>query len=220
MTHRRITEQDEFLLNRLIDGDLTEGQAAELRARMELEPELRTAFRRLERLGSLLSARRADRPAVDWGAFHRQVMARVERESRPAVPLVFKLRRYLGVAVPLAAAAAIVLVVWLSQRGSSPARPGLGPDTVAEYPTPPAPGPTGTDDQSVLVVRFARLCADAENETIVVAYARSEELQKEYQGRDDLASKQESSGALVAADRLPQPAIPRAVLAAAIAAQF
>lgn len=219
MTHRRITEQDEFLLNRLIDGDLTEGQAAELRARMEREPELRKAFRRLERLESLLSARRADRPAVDWGAFHRQVMARVERESRPALPLVFKLRRYLGVAVPLAAAAAIVLVVWLTQRGSSPARPGLGPDTVAVSPTPPAPGPTGTDE-SVLVVRFARLSADAESETIVVAYARSEELQKEYQGRDDLASKQESSGALVAADRLPQPAIPRAVLAAAIAAQF
>lgn len=62
----RITQHDEYLLSRLVDGDLPGDEAESLRGRMEREPDLRAAFQSLVRLDAALKARRADQPRVDW----------------------------------------------------------------------------------------------------------------------------------------------------------
>ena len=175
--YRPINEQDEFLLSRLLDDDLSAEEATALRARMEREPELRGAFATMTRIDSLLTARRADQPRVDWSRFHREVMNKVEAEA--ARPITIRLAKYLRVALPLAAAAAIGLVVWFRPHGGSglpqPKEKQTGIEIArVDQPVPPStsviyhhPESTGADD----VIR--------------VSFARSDELSKEYQAEDE-----------------------------------
>lgn len=224
MTNRPITEQDEFLLSRLVDDDLPAEQAEALRARIEREPELSRVFRRLQRLDAALSARRHDQPVIDWDHFHRQVMDRVERETPAAGPVLFKLNRYLKWAMPLAAAAAIILVVWMQMR--RPDQNAMPRDHFAQRPTPPAvPGgrpdselPVVQDDR--LLVTYHRVATPPAEAALTVAYARSEALQKEFEEIDEQNRRREPSGAVVVAHESPEPAIPRSVLTAVIASQF
>jgi hypothetical protein len=117
---RRISEQDEFLLSCLLDGDLPSDQAEALRERMGREPELRAAFASLSRVNDLLVGQRADQPVVDLKALHSSIMQQVER--RAARPSILRLPFWVRLAVPLAAAAAVALVVTM-QVNRSP-RPG------------------------------------------------------------------------------------------------
>lgn len=186
---RRIDEQDEFLLSRLLDNDLAAEEASALQARLEREPQLRQAYAAMTRLDTLLMARRADQPQVDWTRFHREVMDQVEAEA--VRPITIRLAHYLRVAVPLAAAAAIALVVILWPRGSGgPIPPKGGPTGVQialNEPTAPtnvAPG------ASIEYHRPGSIGADDE---IRVSFARSDEVTREYQLEDAQSRSRESS---------------------------
>ena len=208
---RRISEQDEFLLSCLIDGDLSPEQASRLRERMEREPELRAAFTSLNRVNELLAVRRADRPSVDLRALHTQVMRQVE--ERAARPSILRLPFWVRVAMPLAAAAAVALVVTANlNRHSGPATGGAM--TVARNdvtPAQPAPSPTvqpiqrtpsvaqsrhntptprqlaqaGDQGRNRAVVRFNRPTDASARSQVHVSYVRSAELAQAMKARDD-----------------------------------
>lgn len=112
MYESKISQQDEYLLSRLLDGDLPADQADGLHRRMASEPELRAAYQEMGRLDQLLSARRDDQPNVDWNRFRREVMDRVESEA-PTGGSVIRFPGWLRIAAPLAAAASVVLVLTL-----------------------------------------------------------------------------------------------------------
>lgn len=142
-----IHESDELLLSRLLDGELSATETDQVRRRLEGEPELRRAFERLQRLDTLLVARRGGQPEIDWKHFRSQVMDRVHAET--ASRRVIRFPRWLPVAGALAAAAAIALVFNLRQESNPPAvvrvDPG-GTDTGSE----------GGSDRDPLTVQFHR----------------------------------------------------------------
>ncbi len=187
--NRPINEQDEFLLSRLLDEDLSPEEATALRARMEREPELRAAYAAMTRIDSLLAARRADQPQVDWSRFHGQVMNQVETEAARRVTI--RLADFLRVALPLAAAAAIALVVALWPRGGR-IQPG---------PHGNIPGPAVADSGSE--IRYYHPESADTGDTIRVSYARSDELSQEYRAIDDKARSQESSQTFLAGNVRP-----------------
>ncbi len=110
MYQPKISQQDEYLLSRLLDGDLPADQADKLCRRMESEPNLRAAHKKMERLNQLLTARRDDQPTIDWGRFRRKVMDRVETEA-PLGGRVIPFPNWLKIGAPLAAAASVVLIL-------------------------------------------------------------------------------------------------------------
>lgn len=129
---KRIDEHDELLLNRLLDGDLPESEAAALRARINREPSLQAAWQGLERLGGALAESGRDEPDVDFGTFHARVMRAVASERRAAEPAVIRFPTWLRYTTPLAAAAAIALVVTLYRPGTvSPPEVSDGPTSIA-----------------------------------------------------------------------------------------
>jgi hypothetical protein len=75
-------------------------------------------------------------PDVDWSAFNSRVSATVRREAErdallePAVPATSPMRWVFRAAVPLAAAAAIALAIWLPRDGLTTTEP----DTTAREP--------------------------------------------------------------------------------------
>ena len=73
-----ISEKDELLLNRLLDGDLPEDQAAQLRERIQKDPELQKVFESHVRLNSSLADRKPDQPTVDWPSFHNSIMQSIK----------------------------------------------------------------------------------------------------------------------------------------------
>jgi hypothetical protein len=142
MRHQ-IDERDEFLLSQLLDGDLPADEADQLRRRMEQEPELRAAFDSLARVDELVGRCRDDRPAVDWTRFHRTVMDSVNAEPAPGLRTI-PIARYLWLGAPLAAAAAVALLISVGQDGIRPSPPtGATPapiNVVVHAPTERAGG--------------------------------------------------------------------------------
>jgi anti-sigma factor RsiW len=179
---RSINEQDEFLLSRLLDGDLTREEEATLRARIEAEPELRRSFRAMSRVDDLLRKRRNAAPAIDFESFRGDVMDQVHAERRPAT---LKFVRWAAVAVPLAMAAAIALVVTLYRPAPAPDQPiiATGPEVVTPSDVP-APNPTGTPSKSTLIVQYNRPDLEADTGSIQVSYAQSSGLAKAMEERD------------------------------------
>lgn len=195
--NRPISEHDDFLLSRLVDDDLSAEEAAALHARIEREPDLRTAYQAMTRLDSLLTARRADQPAIDWERFHRRVMEKIETEALIAAarPATFRIADYLRFALPLAAAAAIALMVWAWPRGGPIAantgkanRPGSG----LVQATHPKPAPAQEGFIAVIYDDPKQHTVMGETET-QVSYAQSEELQNEFRQKDEAARNKESS---------------------------
>src|SRR5689334_9992725 len=109
----RITEQDEFLLSRLLDGELDAAQADALRARVAREPVLRASFEAMGSLDRALMNRRTRQPDVDWAKFHQRIMTEIAaKQSRSTSIRIFKFPPPVWYAwAPLAAAAAIAFVV-------------------------------------------------------------------------------------------------------------
>ncbi len=202
----RVSTQDEFLLNRLLDGDLDADQEAMLRRRLEAEPDLKAAYDRLVRLEAALRACRDSRPQFDQAAFHERLMQAVAAERSPAVR-VFRIPSPLWALVPLAAAAAIALLVWSRVPGDI--RP-LRTAPLAQAPQPPAPAADETvpgergpapdavvsasdavadaPAAAVLAVRFVRPAeaagSGATSGAIEVRFARSQELADRVRARD------------------------------------
>jgi hypothetical protein len=186
---RHVNEQDEFLLSRLLDGDLPAEEASALRKRMDDEPALRAAFDGLGRLDAMLQARRADAPRIDFSRFHQQVMAAVE--TRGSEPAIIKLSKWLRYAAPLAAAAAIALLVLAYWRDHHPARvdPPVVPAIVEN--TRPEPRhqpdvmqPEGPAARPAMVVRYGRPRSLGQRSNIQVSYSRSDKLFDEYRAMD------------------------------------
>ena len=168
-------EQDEFRLSRLLDGDLPDNEAVELHARMASEPALRERFNALARINRLLERRRADHPAVDYEQFRDHVMSAVRTAAAPGT---IRLTRWLQIGMPLAAAAAIALIV--SVYSSAP-----DSEQIAERP-PTAPGQ--------LVVRFHRPEARvAETGEVHIAFTRSSELAEAIRVEDEINGRRPPS---------------------------
>jgi len=135
-----LSEADEFQVSRLIDGDLSEAEQLALSARMAAEPLLRESHRSLACVDALVAAKRAIQPSIDYGRFHEQVMHRLAQAASTGRSLLFP--RWARIAAPLAAAAAILLVVWLgpstSVQVAPPTSEAPGPVAVAPVPAVPA----------------------------------------------------------------------------------
>ena len=176
--NKRIDERDELLLSRLLDGDLTEREETELKARIEREPDLRTSRDALTRLNDALVARRSDVPKVDWGRFRSRVMDSIEVQASSAK--VIRFPRWLRVAAPLAAAAVLALMVVLSRPHGTPENKGGGvkPIDVAQV-VPPTVEPGGS-----ILVKFDRPSSPTTPRPTVVAQAgtvaRSSVIQVSY----------------------------------------
>lgn len=172
---RRPDEHDEYLLSRLLDGDLSDAEAADLNARLECEPELRATLDAMSRIDGLLVERREDRPDVDWDQFHSQVMDRVSTKS-VSLPQTLRFPAWLRVAVPVAVAASIALVITLWQSPQDVAKSPVQPMRVAyRVPTRQAA------DQ--IIVQYNRQPTRIDSgrtgqSKIQVAYMKSEELQE------------------------------------------
>ena len=203
----RINEHDEFLLNRLVDGDLPADEAAALGDRIEREPELRAVYESLVRLNALLADRRKDTCAVNWGRFHAAVMGRIEADAARSARVI-RFPFWVRVAAPLAAAAAVALFVVLRvPHGTiqpAPAEPGT---LRVAYLTPRA---ASQGVPGALVVRFSRpgqvRPADAgpAEPAIQVAYARSAELEDSIRRADQARQDEPSSHLYIMhADRNP-----------------
>ncbi len=123
--------QDESLLNDLLDGCIDDGEAVQLRRRIHDEPVLRETWDELRRIRALLRADDGLRAPPDFLA---GVQARIEaapsasREAAPH-PLARRWRsRPLRTVAGLIAAAALVLVgVFLGSRGLGPEDHDAGP---------------------------------------------------------------------------------------------
>lgn len=215
-----LDEQDEYLLSQLIDGDLDAAAEHALRGRLAHEPALQASHASMQRLDEALATRRTDQPDVDYRSFHQRAMAAVKAESTPARKpgtaqprRVIPFPRWFAFAAPLAAAAAIALVVTLRP---SPLTPGAtekpGTQVVqAEKPAPvqvaqntlresaiARPATDGTQEPAAapiepskaerrLLVQFHRprpVAPVARTTVAQVSYARSDTLAKAIQASD------------------------------------
>lgn len=179
--NERIDERDEWLLNKLLDGDLTEQEEAELAARIEREPDLRASRNALARLNQALAARRADIPKVDWNRFRSRVMDSIEAQA--SAVKVIRFPRWLRVAGPLAAAAVLVLIVLAGRPPGSPK--GTGRPDLADKTS------------GVLLVQYDRpdttaALSSPQIPVVEVSYVKSAELQ-EATRRIDKARENEPS---------------------------
>lgn len=189
----RINEQDEMLLNRLLDGDLPADETATLRRRIEHEPALRSVWERLNRIHGLLRDRRADTCEINWRRFHASVVNRIEADAVP-VARVIRFPWWARMAAPLAAAAAVVLVLVLRapHEQTKPGVPEPGMIRVAYHAPRSAASTAGA-----IVVRIHRPEAsalpDGPTAPIHVAFTRSPQLEEQIRAADNARESSTSS---------------------------
>ncbi|MBI4580284.1 MAG: hypothetical protein HY718_11315 [Planctomycetes bacterium] len=218
-----VSEQDEGLLGRLLDGELTAAEDQAVRQRLEREPALRRCHEALKRIEATLAGRRADRPAVNYGRLHDRVMAGIRAEAARS-PRTVRFPVWLRIAAPLAAAAAIALVVWLQPFAGRPTgerREGIGPMALHHPDRPSAdaserPGGQLAEAKSASdsprredeppVVRFKRPRPSTGSlQTIQVNYARSAALAEDVRRSDDEGARRPSRKLFFAATPTAQP---------------
>ncbi|MCG3129855.1 MAG: hypothetical protein FLDDKLPJ_00592 [Phycisphaerae bacterium] len=108
----------EFLISRVLDDDATPHERRELEARMQSDSDLHREHESYRKLDDLLDRWAADEPRVDWTKFHATVMA----EARGRAGAARRQRLMFRIAGPVAAAAAVLLLVWPGTR--VPSGPG------------------------------------------------------------------------------------------------
>jgi len=217
MMDKRVSEHDEFLLSQLLDGDLPPDEATALHDRMEREPALRDAFASLARVNAALERRRRDRPEIDWGKFHANVMDAVEAEAA-SPPAAIRWVRWIRIGVPLAAAAAIVLLVSVDPFGPETAEPGRKPgggpvlndgqggQLVVQIERP---GPGETQETGAIEVAFTRAArlepggVEGSDEAIQVAFLQSERLQEAIEKEDEANRRRTGIVIAIASSSLP-----------------
>jgi len=183
-----MTENDDYLLSRLLDDDLSPDESAAMRHRMSNEPALRARFEAITEVHRLLRQRQADAPTADWDAFHQRVMRAVEAETRPPI-IRFPLS--LRVGVPFAAASAIVLLFALNpfSHDATDRNPAPHPTHVVTAPTaPPQPIRLARPDHTPLTVTFDRPSGKRRRRSrhiVRVTYTRSEDLAAAVRQRDE-----------------------------------
>jgi anti-sigma factor RsiW len=139
-------EFEEFQLSLYLDGQLDDASRAALEKRIATEPDLKARLDELRRLDTLVREHAERAPVADPDTFVADVRRRraMEQPRRPS--LLFRL------AVPMAAAAAILLVVTALRTG--PSEPGPGTDTIATVRVGPAID--GSAMAPVVQVSFSR----------------------------------------------------------------
>jgi len=180
---RPIDEHDEFLLSRLLDGDLTGAEAAALRERIAHEPALREAYESLARVDRFLVGQTRALPDVDWRRFQARLMNRIESHRQPA--RVIRLPRWARVTMPFAVAAAVAWMLWLAVPP-----PVTGPSSEPIEIVYHSPQPQGRTDtsQDTLLVQFDRAgtsAVGADRPGLHVAFPRSTELAQEIRRADE-----------------------------------
>lgn len=213
--NRPINEQDEFLLNRLVDNDLSAEEAAALRTRLEREPELRRAYQAITRIDALLAARRSVQPQVDWAKFHRQVMNQVEAEA--AHGRTIRLVDFLRVVLPLAAAAAIALVVWFWPHGQPAPIGSNPPGNTLTYNLPKlGPGAPGSvTDDAAITIQYVRGEPTAPESGMNVHFVRSDNLAKDRSKIDEENRNRQPGATFLAGNIRAAQAVPQNLMAQA-----
>lgn len=209
-----IHERDEWLLNRFLDAELSAEEERLLHRRLEAEPPLRAALDALRRIDRALADRRLDEPVVDWGRLHAGIMQTVTPQAAPA-HRVIRFPAWLRVAMPLAAAAAIALMVLVHDprvKDSTTPTPGIARQ--ADHTAAPVhvvfAAPT-RQSGGRLDVRIHRRATDAAPTPVVagvsqVAYTRSTELDDHIR-QIDQSRQSQSSWQVYTADTMVQPAV-------------
>lgn len=215
-----VSEQDEFVLSQLLDGGLAGAQQDLIVQRMAAEPALQAAFDALARVDTALDRHRSPVPAVDYDRFHTQVMKQIRAEAgKTARTLRFPV--WARFAAPLAAAAAIAMVVWM-QPGLRQDRPtpGFGDVLVQQDPTPDpgsmiavlppdAPAepvvvvmthaPGSAASRGEIAIEFGKLAsAERPVEAIQVSFNRSADIAGAVQQGDDERARQPARRVFVA----------------------
>lgn len=204
-----VSPDDEFLLSRLLDGDLADDERELVLRRLEAEPALRECHDSLKRVDQALVQHRTPMPAVKYGRFHRQLMKQVRAEAGRTGRLL-RFPVWARLAAPLAAAAAIALVVWL--------QPGLRPEPTSPV-EPQSGGSEWVDAQPAasepLVVAFNRPASSSgmlavnvgkpstsnlQDQTVRVTFARSVDIAETVQRIDAEQAQRPSRRAFVAAN--------------------
>ena len=205
-TGRFVSQNDEFMLSRLLDDDLPADDAARLRERLEREPALREAFSSLARVDECLVRRQDDQPWVDYAQFHAQIMSAITAEASPTRTVRFP--TWLRIGIPLAAAAAVIaLLIWVQpgmveKPGADSAVPRIqvaenifedGDPNVVDRASPGVDR-ASTSDETHQLSPLRRLIVQvnrpAPGRTALViadgvAYSRSDELQEMIRQRDE-----------------------------------
>lgn len=238
MTHvdalsRGVSDEDEYLLSRMLDGDLAGEEESTVLRRLAAEPALRACHESLSQVNEALVARRADAPSVDYEAFHEELMEKVEAESGRAAPRIVRFPTWARFAAPLAVAAAIAFAVLL-RPGSTPSPiPSHETDQVARnIPEPVAPAVdqavrepvqiAQADDKPLATVRTTLAAYHADvivvdmkgerperatsSELIEVKFARSTDLAQATQKGDDERARQPSRKIFFVAAKPSKPA--------------
>jgi hypothetical protein len=192
----KITDADEFLLSRQLDRDLTDREEQSLRHRLDAEPALRERLCSLRRVDTALARKREDQPTVDYGRFHRKVMKRIEAEAA-SLGRTIRFPFWARIAVPLAAAAAVLLVVWLGPSPLQPTRPDAG--------TPLAAGPARGNSSSPDEVVEVAMVGPAQPVQELVELVALREPEPAAAPRDDDAASAEGGPAIeVSYQRSPE----------------
>ncbi len=148
-------ERQEFLLSQYLDGQVDDDERADVEQQLRDDPRLRARLDELRRVDEFVREWGERAPATDPAAFVARIRHRCEAAApRRPVTLLFRL------AVPMAAAAAIVFAISLFWREpSTPGGPGspTAPIAVVEVGPGPAVEPAGNDRPSpVIRVSFSR----------------------------------------------------------------
>lgn len=217
-----LSEQDEFLLSRLIDGDLSPEEITALQARLAREPALRETLDQLQRLNGALLTQRAAQPRVNLALLHADIMREVESSQSPAIIRFPLWTRAAGL---IAAAAAIVLMFTVfrpagapriespTQLAQAPPSPTNIPSAVPPGAANPGKGPAPTaitlaanpDIPSDNVhVKFNRP-SPARSSGIKISYVRSDVLANAMKARDTERQNRPTVSVMVA--QRPKPRI-------------
>jgi anti-sigma factor RsiW len=122
------TEDIEFQLSQLLDGELPEEQAAALRRRIAADPALAEQFRRYQALEEGLGRLGSEMPAVDWDLQRESIRSVLEREAllKPmSTPWRGVLFRWSAAAAAAAACVIVGLLTinWLVSGGWGAGKP-------------------------------------------------------------------------------------------------
>lgn len=200
--NRGISEQDEFLLSRLLDGDLSAAESEALRDRMQREPALQEAFASLTRIDALLSGQAGDQPGVDWPVYHGRVMEAVRAQRRP-VSKIIRFPLWLGATGAVAAAAAVVLMVTTHRPLTDVPEPGKQGSAirVAFNQQQPAVG----DGELIVNVHRAGAARREPLAPIQVTFAPSEKRAKWIAQVDRAAEESAGSVTALTQQQIPEP---------------
>lgn len=187
-----VSEQDEYLLGQLLDGELNPADEANIRKRLKTEPALHQRYTELNSLDAAMAQLGSRQPSVDYGHFHQQLMDRVATESQQTRGVLIRFPLWLRITAPIAVAASILLAVLLQPMGTT-VQPGPSIGThefaanTAQSHTQEAspalltvvvatPSRVRADAPEALDIQVSRPSAQPEADGIQVSYARDTQI--------------------------------------------